>query len=268
VLRGATALRLSSREDDEAAYEEVRLEHEFNSALAVSMAVNHKPIGYLYCDHAEKGFFTEGDILILRVLASLAALAVQKANLQEQIARLTVEDPVTGLYTYSCFYRRLADEMARAVRYGENVAILLVEVTNLSHVEDVYGGPAAKGLLRQLARLIRENMRGIDFAARFGSNQAMLCLVRADRTGLRTVAERVLRAISSAEVTCELPPAPGAETAGKETAAVTKVTFEICGGAAIAPVHGREASLLVTKAEKALLDAKRAGAGSLIIAEA
>lgn len=268
VIRGAMALKLSSREDDKAAYEEVRLEHEFNSAMAVHMAVNHKPIGYLYCDHAGKDFFTDGDIRIMRVLASLAALAVQKANLQEQIARLTIEDPATGLSTYSYFYRRLSEEMERVVRYGESVAVLLVEVTNLSRVEDVYGGPAARMLLRQLARLVRENTRGIDFAARFGSNQAILCLVRADETGLRAVAERVLRAVANAEVTCPLPPLPGAETAGDATPTVTKVAFEICGGAAIAPAHGREASLLVTKAEKALLDAKRAGAGSLVVAGA
>jgi GGDEF domain-containing protein len=142
---------------------------------------------------------------------------------------------------------------------------MLLEVCNLPYIEDVYGRPSAGEVLRNVSRLVTENTRGIDFAARYHDNQIMICLVRADREGLEAVSHRILEATRRLPVTCPLGGARGRREEGESEARELEIV--LVAGGAIAPAHGREASLLVSKAEKALLAAKRLGPGHLFTAE-
>lgn len=266
VVHGGAALHLSSPDDDPEAYNDVKLEKAFASAIAVALTINRKPVGYLYCDHAQPGYFSRTDLQILQCLGHLAALAIEKANLHARVARLAVKDPLTGLCTYNYFYSRLADEIARATRYSESLGLLLLELTNFAHVEDVCGRPGATKTLRDVARFIKEHTRGVDFATRFRTNQAMVCLVRSDDDGLKTAADRIMNLATSSPLTCPVEPGPAAPgEPARET--VTRINLQVCAGGAIAPLHGTDPSILVAKAQKALLAAKRLGSGHLTIAD-
>ncbi|MHC4712674.1 MAG: GGDEF domain-containing protein [Planctomycetota bacterium] len=264
IVRAGMALRLGDSTGDREAAAELRLEHDFASAVAVQLSINRKPLGYIYCDHRDPDHFAREDVQVLRSLGHLASLAIEKAELQDEVARLTVEDPVTGLATYNCFYARLCDEVERALRYGDTVGLMLVELTNLTYVEDVYGRPASVEVIRHAARLLQENTRGIDFAARFGSSQIMLCLIRADEDGLRLVADRIVAVAGRLPAVCEIARG-GADEGAAEKA---PLSIEVSLGGVLAPRHGREAAVLVSKVQNALLTAKRLGAGRCAIAEA
>ncbi len=259
VLHGGTPLRISDAAEAQEVVREIRLEHDFGSAMAVGMTINRRPLGYLHIDHARRGSFEKSHLHTARCLGCLAALALEKVRLQDVVARLSIQDSMTGLSTYSRFYARLSTEIERVLRYEESLAVLLLDITNLNYVEDVYGRAGARELLRHVAGIVRENIRGVDFAARFRTDTFMVCLVKAHEAAARDVAERIITACHTVSAVC---PAPGA----KEEAAGEIIPLEVVIGASLVPAHGRTASVAIAEAEKALLAARRMGVGSIVIA--
>ncbi|MCD6405474.1 MAG: GAF domain-containing protein [Planctomycetes bacterium] len=266
VILGGMPLSIPDREAHVKACEEVRLEHDFGSAIAVGIAINRRPLGCLYCDHREPGHFGGNDLVLLESLGHLAALAIEKARMQDDLARLAIEDSVTGLNTYGYFYRRLSQEIARALRYEDSVGVLLLELMNLRYVRDVFGNEGTLAVMRDMAQAIQENTRGVDFATRSRANQAMICLVRPREGGLEIAAERILKvALSRPAVYPVDADSPGGEGQSDETTAC--VNLQICAAGALAPQHGSDAASIIPNVQKALRVARRLGSGHFVMAQ-
>jgi len=268
VVLGGMALLLPEPKSDREAYDELKLENDFGSAMAVPLTVNHRPRGYVFCDHRQPGRYTRQDLQDLNALSYLAALALEKAELGARISLLAVEDPVTDLANYSHFYSRLSREVARALRYNESLGLMVLSVANLAAIEEAYGQEAGGDVLRSVARTVRESIRGVDFAGRLGPGEMVICLVHASADAVGAVADRIA---GLARETFVIPrrPAPLGEHAGLAAApadeARERVAVMVYFGAAVAPDHARDAAVLVAKAQDAVALAKGAGAGHFAI---
>lgn len=242
---------------------ELRLEHEAGSAMIAPITINHRPAGYLYCDHRQAGKYQREDLATFRALAILAALAVEKADLQEKISRLAVEDPLTGLYTYEHFLNRLTNEIARAVRYGENCAVLVVSVQNLALTAQTHGDGAVNEVLRAVGSAVKENIRAVDFAARMAHEQIVVCLVHADEEGLYVVSERLCALASR----CRIPTRAEREAGAlpHEPVATEEVSVGLYLAGAVAPEHGRDSGTLISNLQQALLSAKAQGTETVVM---
>ena len=263
VVLGGMPVLLSEAAANRQERDELRLESDFGSAVVVPLTINHRAVGCLYADHRLQGHFKREDLLVLRGLGFLAALAVEKAALHEQVSRLAIDDDATGLFTYSHFLGRLTHEVARAIRYEENLGLLLLRLRNLPEIADAHGPAAADDVLHSIGGIIKENIRGVDFAARFAPDQIIVCLIHAEEEALSVVAERlsglahvlaVFPRVEMPEPGALVPPAP------LETY-VADVSLYVAG--AVAPEHGRDASTLVGNLQSALIQAASAGPGQL-----
>jgi len=268
ISLGGMALLLAERAVDEDAYNDARLEHDFGSAMAVQLAANHKPLGVLYCDHRDAGRFSRNDLQLFRCLALLASVAMEKQDLQDKVSRLAITDTVTGLYTYNHFYNRLADDIARSLRYGGSLGVLLFEIAHLASIEETYGRLAAEETLRYVADKVRENTRGIDYACRYGGDQVAVALIRTDKQGIRGVADRISPLIGETSITCtSTSPAMVPELRSPEPKRGVKtlcVSVYIAG--VVAPEHGRNMADLSTSLEAALSSGRSLGPGNLALA--
>lgn len=257
IVLGGMPVLLSEAATNAAERDELRLEHAVGSAMAVPVMAGHRPVGCLYCDHKLEGHFQREDLLVLRALGFLAALAVEKADLQDRASRLEVTDPQTGLFTYAHFLNRLSYEIQRALRYGEEVAVMLVRPRDLAAVAASHGPAAPRNVLCAVAAQVKENIRGVDFAARADSEQIAICLVHSDEEGLHAVSER-LCALSGA-----LSVVPSDEPGRDSTGYTVAMRLYVAG--AVAPAHGRDSAALVASAQTALLAAFSSGAGQLVV---
>ncbi len=266
VILGGIPLSIPDCKAHPKACEEMKLEHDFGSAIAVGIVVNRRPLGCLYCNHKEAGHFGGDDIALLESLAHLAALAIEKTRMQDDLARLAIEDPSTGLNTYGYFYRRLSQEIARALRYKDSVGVLLLDLMNLRYVRDTFGSEGTQAVMRDMAQAVQENTRGVDFATRSRANQAMICLVRPQEGGIEIAAKRILKVLLSRPAIYPVAAAsPSGEGRGDEATAC--VNLQICAAGALAPRHGSDAASLISNVQKALLAAKRFGSGHFVMAQ-
>jgi diguanylate cyclase (GGDEF)-like protein/PAS domain S-box-containing protein len=90
---------------------------------------------------------------------------------EERMAWLADHDDVTALFNRRRFDAELRRELARAERYGHDVAVLLVDIDDLKLVNDRYGHAEGDKLIRWVGRALGERLRASDLAARVGGDE-------------------------------------------------------------------------------------------------
>jgi diguanylate cyclase (GGDEF)-like protein len=101
------------------------------------------------------------------------------------------EDLLTQLPSFNHFARRLGDEFARARRMGRSIAIVLIDVNNLSAVNKEYGVRAGDEVLRHVAGAIETTRRFNDVAARLGDDEFGVLLLDTGEEGIRAFIDRL-----------------------------------------------------------------------------
>jgi diguanylate cyclase (GGDEF)-like protein len=91
--------------------------------------------------------------------------------LRRQLAELAATDDLTGLPNRRQFEALLAAELARVQRHDTGYVLAMVDVDSFKNYNDRLGHPAGDALLRELAALMRAQLRGVDVVARYGGEE-------------------------------------------------------------------------------------------------
>jgi diguanylate cyclase (GGDEF)-like protein len=135
----------------------------------------------------------------------------QTNSLLEQNQQLRKEawtDALTGLANRGRFDQFFADQFADALKMGQPLALLLMDVDRFKSVNDKHGHPAGDKVLVALGKLVGSAARSTDLAARYGGEEIVLVLPRTNRAIAATIAESIRRAIAANPIpvgTAELP---------------------------------------------------------------
>jgi len=229
---------------------ELRLEHVPVSLIAVRLEVDSRPVGLVLAESDAEAAFTEDDLRLLKIVAALAALAVDRETVRQLSRKLVMMDPLTQVYSYSYFHRRLTEEVARAQRLNECLCVLLIDVDNLKEFRATHGWQAAEQMLRHLVKLVSSGVRNIDVVGRFGVGQIILYLPETEREKALVAAERIRTLIEK-----------GSKAADPAAALTVSV------GLASLPENGDTVNRLLEGATGALLAAQREGRNRVVAAQ-
>ncbi|MEV0646742.1 diguanylate cyclase [Phytomonospora sp. NPDC050363] len=209
-----------------------------------------RPVGVLAL-YDRLGFdeFDDTDLSTLRTFAGQAAVAVENVLLHEEAQRLSLTDPLTGLWNYRYLKVTMDKEVERAHRFGRRTAVIAIDLDRFKDVNDTYGHPVGDQVLIELAARITAQIREVDFAFRYGGEEFVVLLPETDRYGAIPVARRLGEAIRR-------DPFPLPPTADG-TARTVEVTISM--GIAIFPDHGETGADVLAAADEALYAAKAAG---------
>jgi diguanylate cyclase (GGDEF)-like protein len=116
------------------------------------------------------------------------------------VERQALVDGLTGLANRRQADEALASEIARTERLGGPVGLILADVDDFKAVNDRFGHPTGDVVLRDLAETLRENVREIDTAARWGGEEFAVILPGTDLEGAAQVAERIRAALAEREI--------------------------------------------------------------------
>jgi diguanylate cyclase (GGDEF)-like protein len=169
----------------------------------------------------------------LALVAAQAALAIERADLAEELSRQAQSDPLTGAANRRGLARSLERDLAAARRSGRPLAVAMVDLDHFKDYNDREGHPAGDLLLRAATRAWSDHLRAGDLLARYGGEEFAVVLPDCgDEAEVVGVVERLRQAT------------PGGTTAS----------------AGVALWDGREpAAQLIRRADGALYEAKRAG---------
>ena len=212
----------------------------YQSWIAVPLVAYGGVIGIISMQTIRRDAYTKAHLRVLATIADQAAIAIENSRLYE----LATVDGLTGLFVRRYFDYRLAEELARATRYGGDFTLGLFDLDHFKQLNDTYGHQVGDDVLRAAAVVVRRNMRSFDLAARYGGEEFAFILPRTQLSDALGVADRIRREVSEIEV----PTKTG----------TARVTVSI--GLAAAPAPGvSDVDTLLSRADEALYRAKREG---------
>lgn len=109
----------------------------------------------------------------------------------EEVFKLAMLDPLTGLYNRSSGEQRLSEEVSRSQRYGLPLTVILLDLNRLKYVNDTFGHAAGDELIKYFAERINKAIRGSDLAVRLGGDEFLLLLPECKPADVRHVLARV-----------------------------------------------------------------------------
>lgn len=142
----------------------------------------------------------DGEIHGMFVLAvDVTELKETQAELEkrvEELHALATTDPLTGIANRRFFLAKATEELTRSRRYGQPLAMLMIDVDHFKNVNDTYGHDVGDELLKSLAATLTATMRATDIVARLGGEEFGALLIQTDKETAQNAAERLREALS------------------------------------------------------------------------
>ncbi|HXW61532.1 MAG TPA: diguanylate cyclase [Candidatus Acidoferrales bacterium] len=128
------------------------------------------------------------------VLSSMSSLRVPVLVEYDEFKKLQINaatDALTGLYNRRLFDEYLDKELNRAKRYGQQLAVAILDLHKLKEVNDRFGHLQGDHVLEIAATTLRTTLRASDFAFRIGGDEFALLLPQTDTEQAVTLCRRV-----------------------------------------------------------------------------
>lgn len=136
------------------------------------------------------------DFVKFEVLAAQLVLQVQKINLYETTLELSIIDGLTGVYVRRYFLERIAEELKRSIKYRLPMAVLMLDIDHFKRYNDDFGHLIGDETLKNVASLIRQNLRKVDIVARYGGEEFIAVLPESKAEDAFEIAERIRSGIA------------------------------------------------------------------------
>jgi two-component system, cell cycle response regulator len=120
---------------------------------------------------------------------------LNRAN--SKLKELVDRDDLTDLFNMRSLYQKLDYELDRAARYNRSVAVVMMDMDKFKSVNDQNDHLFGSFVLATIGRLIKDNMRKVDFAARYGGDEFLVVLTETNLKGAQTFCERLRLAIEN-----------------------------------------------------------------------
>ena len=141
--------------------------------------------------HAARGVFGLVLIFNLYVLYEQVQIHRIRHEMADELYRLSVMDPLTGLFNRRYVEHRLEEEMSRSQRQGTPLTVILFDLNAFKHINDEHGHAVGDELLRVFADRLKSATRGSDVAARYGGDEFLVVLPDCKPDGVQYVLRRL-----------------------------------------------------------------------------
>lgn len=188
---------------------------EARSELAVPIKLQDRTLGVLNVESQTVDAFDDDDALLLQALASQMAVALELRRARDELERMSITDPLTGVYNRRFLDQLLPREKERAERFDHPMGLLMLDLDGFKSVNDRLGHHQGDQVLQAFARALVETVRKIDPVVRYGGDEFLVVLVETEEEGVRGACRRIHR-----EVVERLNRSPALEPAWQLTVSV------------------------------------------------
>ncbi len=185
--------------------------------------------------------FSEKDLETVSLFLEPAAIALENAMLFQKTKELTLIDDLTHLYNTRYLYQSLKIEISRAKRYNYPLAVVFLDLDGFKAVNDTYGHLIGSSTLKIIAKILKNGIRNVDIASRYGGDEFTLILPNTDGEGAKIVSDRLRKNIENYPYEKELG---------------VKFKLSASFGIAVFPDNGDKEEILIQKADKAMYKVK------------
>ncbi len=199
-------------------------------------------LGTVFISRKRKAEYNEEHKNLANVLIQQAAKAITYSTNLKRINELAIKDGLSGLYNHRHFKEMLTNFVARALRYSEDLSVVIIDVDNFKMINDDHGHQAGDVIISEIGKLIAGSIREIDIAARYGGDEFAIVLPKTNESGALFVTEKLVKKIEASKIL---------------NSDKVNITFSI--GISSFPKNGMTQDGLIEKADIALYEAKNRG---------
>lgn len=163
----------------------------------------------------------------------------------EQLKKLAFHDELTKVYNRRYFKEQFEIEMQRITRYNRELTLLMLDIDHFKGVNDTFGHLVGDEVIKIVAKVLEKSVRDTDKVFRYAGDEFVVLLPEATKEGSLIVAERMLQMVQETQYLIKNK----------------RVPISISIGVANYPSDTEQAEKLLTLADKALYNSKKAGRG-------
>lgn len=217
---------------------------EFKSLVCAPLVSQESALGVLRLDNVHPQIYTQDDLRLLDIVASLSAVAMENTLLYRRTEELALKDGLTGAYVHRYFRERLAQEVSRSLRSESPLSCLMLDIDHFKSYNDRYGHSAGDLVLKKVASILNQSISDAgDIVARYGGEEFGMILIGQDKQQAIAFAEGIRKKIEAEPFILRRME--------------TKVSVSI--GVSSLPVDAKLCEDLIKKADKRLYRAKQEG---------
>ena len=184
------------------ALSKIGLVNEIKSLIYEPMLLENQIFGCIIIGSKEPKKFSKQQLNIVDILASQAVIAMENARLYNEAQNKAIKDSLTGLYNQRYFFEALdfitnkcsSCKRSRCILCNKT-SLIIFDIDFFKQVNDTYGHQTGDKILKDVAELIKNNVRCHDIVSRYGGEEFTVILPNTDQANAYQIAERVRIAI-------------------------------------------------------------------------
>jgi diguanylate cyclase (GGDEF)-like protein len=150
--------------------------------------------------------FSDQNLQTIEVMLSALICPLRNALLYREALMASLQDPLTGAGNRIAMDKALEREISLAHRFKQPMSLLVIDLDKFKQTNDTFGHSAGDAVLKHTVEIIRKINRNTDLTFRYGGDEIVVLLNRTNSEGALIIAERLRKAIESAEFVLEDQP--------------------------------------------------------------
>lgn len=150
-------------------------------------------------DAANRQLHTKIEVADQKLLTTNRQLIQQSYELKrinEELKMMSITDALTNLYNRRQLDAFLETEIAVATRHAEDLSLLMLDIDHFKKINDTYGHEVGDKVIQHVSKILRERVRKSDVVCRYGGEEFIVMLKRADAEFANSIAEKLRLAIA------------------------------------------------------------------------
>lgn len=190
--------------------------------------------------------------ILLDILVRSVQSSCRLIGRYNKVQTLVNRDDLTDLFNVRFLEACLDSEIKRCQRFEATFSLLFIDIDNFKSVNDRYGHLVGSHVLKEIAIVIKDDLREVDSVFRYGGDEFVVLLVESDHQDGYQTAERIRAKVEAYSYS---------PTKGQEV----KVTASI--GVAAYPTHAATKEGLIAMADKSMYASKKGGKNRVIVVD-
>lgn len=120
----------------------------------------------------------------------------ERKRLEAELLRAATKDSLTGVFNRMSLEKRVVTELKRSKRYGNIFSLIMFDIDDFKSINDTLGHLAGDKVLKDIAQVVKGNIRNIDSVGRWGGEEFMIVLSETNASEAAKVAEKLRLALA------------------------------------------------------------------------
>ncbi len=170
------------------------MEHRPNTNVIIILPFKKQEclLGALVVESETESIFQMDQQGLLMTFANQAAVAIKNAQLFTQTRQMAIMDGLTKLYNRQYFDHLLNHAIAHTKRKKSSLAIVMIDVNDLKHINDFFGHLLGDYIIEAAAGVLRESVRETDTVCRYGGDEMVILMPDTTEEDVQNVYKRIL----------------------------------------------------------------------------